>query len=279
MKILKTFYVIIFIAFLFSIYDNLMAFRDGIVGLTKKNGNEIGCVCHSFKPNDSISVVISGPTHVAANDTAIYTLSIANGPAIAGGCDIAASLGNVYVSPLDTSLRRAESFPGSGFELTHIQPKLFSGDTLKFMFRYVAPSTPNITDTLFANGNSVNKDTTSDNDKWNYANNFAVTITPMSGINENNSIANSFELKQNYPNPFNPETRIDFDIRNSTRIDLQIFDISGKKIADLIKNKLYSAGNYSVTFNAAQFNLTSGAYFYKLSGEKFTEVKKMLLVK
>ncbi|MEO8211033.1 MAG: choice-of-anchor V domain-containing protein, partial [bacterium] len=128
MKILKTIYVIIFIAFLFSIYENLMAFKDGIVGLTKKKGNEIGCVCHTLKPVDSIFVEISGPKSVEANDTAIYILKIANGPAVVGGCDISSSLGNVYTSVLDTSLKREMPNINKNFELTHRFPKLFVND-------------------------------------------------------------------------------------------------------------------------------------------------------
>ena len=212
MKIRNTILTLIFVAFLVSIYQNILAFRDGIVGLTKKDNNQTGCVCHTFEPNDSISVRITGPNTVRANDTAIFVLNIANGPAVAGGCDISTSLGNVYTSALDTMLRRAEAFSGSGFELTHKEPKLFTGDTLKFYFQYVAPSTPNVIDTLFANGNSTNHDTTSDNDKWNYANNFLITVLPPVGTNENISNVNSFELKQNYPNPFNPETNISFNI-------------------------------------------------------------------
>ncbi|HMS34881.1 MAG TPA: T9SS type A sorting domain-containing protein [Ignavibacteria bacterium] len=279
MRIRNTIFAIILIVFLVSIYQNIMAFKDGIVGLTKKDANPIGCVCHNFKPNDTVSVKITGPASVRANDTAIYVLNIANGPAVAGGCDIATSLGNVYTSALDTILRRAEAFTGSGFELTHKEPKMFTGDTLKFYFKYVAPATPNVVDTIFANGNSVNHDTTSDNDKWNYAENFLITVLPPVGISENISDVNSFKLKQNYPNPFNPETKISFNISKSSNISLQVFDVTGKAIADLIDNKFYTTGNYSVSFNAGQYNLTSGVYFYKLSANSVSELKKMILVK
>lgn len=280
MKILKTVSAIIFVSFLFTVYQNLMAFRDGIVGLTKKNGEAVGCVCHGLKPNDSISVLITGPSTVRINDTAIYVLNIANGPAMAGGCDIATSLGNVNTSALDTSLRRAEPFTGAGFELTHKYPKLFEGDTLKFIFKYVAPSTPNVFDTIFANGNSVNNDTTSEHDNWNFAANFLVFVEKEMSVTNINSIADrSFELEQNYPNPFNPETKINFTISKPSNIILRIFDASGKSVAELINNKYYSSGNYSVTFNAQQYNLTSGVYFYKMEIGEFSEVKKMMLIK
>ncbi|HMS65474.1 MAG TPA: hypothetical protein PKD83_09505, partial [Ignavibacteria bacterium] len=112
MKTIKTISLIIFTGFIFLIYQNIMAFRTGIVGFTKKGGNMTGCVCHGLEPTDTISVIISGPTSVHAGDSAIYTLRIARGPAIAGGCDISASLGNVYTSALDTILKREEPFSG-----------------------------------------------------------------------------------------------------------------------------------------------------------------------
>lgn len=279
MKIIKIFSLTLLFGFLILIYENLIAFEEGIVGFTKKNGNETGCVCHGFDPNDTVSVVISGPSTVRANDTATFVLSITKGPAVAGGCDISTSLGNVYPSYIDTILRRAEPISGAGYELTHKEPKLFSNDTVKFTFKYQAPPTPNVTDTIFANGNSVNHDTTSDNDKWNYANNFLITILPTIGINDNESIAGSYLLEQNYPNPFNPETNIRFSIQRQSEITLSVFDINGKEVARLIDNMRYNAGDYSVALKASEFNLTSGVYFYKLTSGNFSGTRKMVLLK
>lgn len=279
MKTIRTISSIIIIGFIFLIYQNIMAFKTGVVGFTKKGGMTTGCVCHGLDPNDSVSVIISGPSSVNANDTAMFTLKIANGPGITGGCDVSSSLGNVYPSALDTNLKREEPFPGAGFELTHKEPVTFTGDTLKFIFKYVAPSTPNVKDTIFANGNSTNNNISSDGDLWNYANNFIVNITPTIGISNNTNIANSFDLKQNYPNPFNPETIINFSISKASNLSLTVFDASGKEVAALIGNKQYTAGDYSVTLNASQYGLTTGVYFYKLSSQNFSEVKKMMLIK
>ncbi|MEO6693984.1 MAG: choice-of-anchor V domain-containing protein [Ignavibacteria bacterium] len=279
MKILKKISLIIFFAFLFLIYENIHAFRDGIVGFTKKDGNETGCVCHGVKPASFINVRISGPANVESNDTAIYVLTILNGPAVAGGCDIAASLGEVHPSPIDTVLKRQKSFTGADFELTHKYPKLFTNDTLRFTFRYIAPAISNVRDTLFANGNSVNLDTTSDNDFWNYAQNFIINITPKSGIANNSASIKSFKIDQNYPNPFNPETKIRFAVNKSANISMDIYDANGKVVASLLNDKYYSPGEYSLTFNAGQYNLSSGVYFYKLYSEEFSEIKKMMYVK
>lgn len=285
MKTLRTISLLIFTGFIFLIYQNIMAFRTGIVGFTKKDGNMTGCVCHGLEPTDSISVIISGPSSVHAGDSAIYTLSISNGPAIAGGCDISSSLGEVYTSSLDTNLKREEPFSGAGFELTHKEPVLFKGDTVRFKFKYIAPSTPNVTDTIFANGNSADNSISSEGDYWNYADNFTVNITPPIGIANNNNLISSYRLEQNFPNPFNPETKIQFTINKSSVLSLSVYDINGREVAQLLNNKQYSAGKYSVTLNAAQFGLTSGVYFYKLTTDtrdnsgNFSDVKKMMIIK
>lgn len=282
MNLRKTIFTLLAAAFLISIYQNILALRDGIVGWTKKTHDPQlqGCICHGTDPSTGVFVGISGPSSVEANDTAIYYVKIANGPKQAGGCDISTSLGDVITSALDTSLRTEKSnFEPFGFELTHKYPKLFVNDTLTFIFKYIAPGIPNVTDTIFANGNSANHDTSSFGDEWNFANNFLVSVTPKVGIAGNSSIAKGFELQQNYPNPFNPETIINFNISKSSNISLQIFDATGRSIADLINNKFYNSGNYSVTFNAGQYGLTSGVYFYKLSSNSVSELKKMILVK
>ncbi|MEO8211266.1 MAG: T9SS type A sorting domain-containing protein, partial [bacterium] len=85
-----------------------------------------------------------------------------------------------------------------------------------------------------------------------------------------------FNLSNNYPNPFNPDTKINFSIPTAQNTILKVYDALGKEIATLVNERL-SAGNYSVSFNAA--NLNSGIYFYTLGADNFRETKKMLLVK
>lgn len=89
-------------------------------------------------------------------------------------------------------------------------------------------------------------------------------------------IPTEFSLLQNYPNPFNPVTVISYQISSSGFVSLDIFDVSGRKVSSLI-NKFQQAGYYSVQFDSK--NLSSGAYFYKLSADKFSETKKMVILK
>ncbi len=89
-------------------------------------------------------------------------------------------------------------------------------------------------------------------------------------------VPEKFELSQNYPNPFNPVTNIKFSIPKQGNVKLVVFDITGRQVAELVNEQL-SAGSYNFDFNAS--GLSSGAYFYKLVTNEFTDVKKMILVK
>lgn len=86
----------------------------------------------------------------------------------------------------------------------------------------------------------------------------------------------NFVLNQNYPNPFNPSTTISFSIPASTFVTLKIYDVLGKEVSMLINEEL-SAGNYEKTF--FPYNLSNGIYFYSLKAGKFSETKKMILMK
>jgi hypothetical protein len=57
---------------------------------------------------------------------------------------------------------------------------------------------------------------------------------------------------------------------------LKIYDITGKEVADLLNQNLQT-GEYSVKWDATNFS--SGVYFYKLTTENFSSVKKMTLLK
>lgn len=85
-----------------------------------------------------------------------------------------------------------------------------------------------------------------------------------------------FELNQNYPNPFNAETTIGFKIVEGSLYKLEIFNLLGKKLDQLI-NKELKAGSYKILYNAE--NLSSGIYIYRLSSDKEIFQKKFILLK
>jgi len=94
--------------------------------------------------------------------------------------------------------------------------------------------------------------------------------------NNQNEIPISYMLKQNYPNPFNPETVIEFSIPQAGFTKLNVYNLLGNEIAELVSGEL-SAGNYSVNFNEA--NVAGGVYFYTLSSGSYSSTKKMVIIK
>jgi len=85
-----------------------------------------------------------------------------------------------------------------------------------------------------------------------------------------------YNLLQNYPNPFNPTTTIEFSLPVQSMVTLNVYDILGNQVAELV-NEVKSAGHYTVTFDGA--NLSSGIYFYKLNNGSEILTQKMMLVK
>jgi surface protein len=88
----------------------------------------------------------------------------------------------------------------------------------------------------------------------------------------------AFTLSQNYPNPFNPTTQIRFALPESQQVTIQVYDVNGRLVAELLNNATYSAGNHQVTFDGS--GLSSGIYIYTMrtsDGMSFT--RKLILVK
>jgi len=85
-----------------------------------------------------------------------------------------------------------------------------------------------------------------------------------------------YALEQNYPNPFNPTTVISYRLPNVSNVALKIYDVLGREVATLVNGR-QAAGYNNITFNAA--NLPSGVYFCKIVAEKFSSMRKLLLMK
>ena len=100
-------------------------------------------------------------------------------------------------------------------------------------------------------------------------------VTGVEALNQIHSPV-SFKLKQNYPNPFNPETTISFSISKNGLASLDVYNLLGQKAANLLNGEV-SAGEHKIIFKAG--NLPSGIYFYKLHQGRYSDIKKMLLLK
>ncbi len=89
-------------------------------------------------------------------------------------------------------------------------------------------------------------------------------------------ISRTYKLEQNYPNPFNPVTYLEFEISQLGFVSLKVYDILGKEVKTLV-NEIKQPGIYQVEFDGS--NLASGAYFYTINTQGFTDTKRMILLK
>jgi hypothetical protein len=86
----------------------------------------------------------------------------------------------------------------------------------------------------------------------------------------------AFALSQNYPNPFNPSSTIRYGLPQDAMTTLEVFNILGQRVAVLV-NEEQKAGYHEVTFQNQ--GLGSGIYFYRLTAGKFSETRKMTLLR
>lgn len=89
-------------------------------------------------------------------------------------------------------------------------------------------------------------------------------------------LPNEFQLHQNYPNPFNPSTNIPFTLGSASRVELNIYNLLGQKVATLADD-LYNAGSHTLRWNAQGF--ASGVYIYQLKANGSRQTKKLILLK
>jgi len=103
-------------------------------------------------------------------------------------------------------------------------------------------------------------------------------IARFTGVGETKEVflPKFFSLSQNYPNPFNPVTEIKYTLPRDGYVRLDIFNISGQKIATLVDEE-QRVGYKSVRWDAGSFS--SGIYFYRLKAGDFTKTRKMILLK
>jgi len=107
-----------------------------------------------------------------------------------------------------------------------------------------------------------------------YSNEVHLTLT---GVKANGTgIPDKFGVSQNYPNPFNPTTVISYQLPVNSMVTLKVYSVIGKEIRTLVNGR-ESAGFHSAVFVAS--DLPSGVYFYRMQAGKFSETKKLMVIK
>jgi Peptidase C10 family/Spi protease inhibitor/FlgD Ig-like domain len=86
----------------------------------------------------------------------------------------------------------------------------------------------------------------------------------------------------NYPNPFNPSTSINFSVSQQSFVTLEIYNLKGQQVKQLISSEL-NEGQHTVVWNGideAGKAVSSGLYFAKMkAGGRYTSTRKLILLK
>jgi len=92
----------------------------------------------------------------------------------------------------------------------------------------------------------------------------------------------TYSLEQNYPNPFNPSTTISYKIPDdNVDVKLVIYNIKGEVVNTLV-NTSQNAGTYKVTWKATNDyggKVSTGVYIYRITADKFSSTKKLMVLK
>ena len=85
-----------------------------------------------------------------------------------------------------------------------------------------------------------------------------------------------FSVSKNYPNPFNPVSTFTYQLPESARVSLYVYDLKGKMVLN-INEGFKSSGRHQVTLTASK--LSSGTYFCVFTAGGFQKTQKVMLLK
>jgi len=88
--------------------------------------------------------------------------------------------------------------------------------------------------------------------------------------------AGVYTLTDAYPNPFNPTTAFSYVVGESGMVNVSIYDITGRMVAELASG-YQSAGSYDLVWNAG--DASSGMYLIKMVVGNHTAMQKIMLIK
>jgi len=108
---------------------------------------------------------------------------------------------------------------------------------------------------------------------WTWYNRGENSAPPING-----DVPIQFRLESAFPNPFNSSMTIPFSLDRAGMVELNLYDISGRKVTTLVNN-FKSIGNYSVNLDGDVVGMSAGVYYLKLTSGNNTESQKILYLK
>jgi hypothetical protein len=104
--------------------------------------------------------------------------------------------------------------------------------------------------------------------------------TPVDELPDD-QLPTGFALEQNYPNPFNATTRIQYSLPRHELVNMTIYNVLGQ-VVRLWRGMSTPAGTFQLEWDGTDDSgrpLASGVYFYRLDVARYSESKKLVLLK
>ncbi len=99
-------------------------------------------------------------------------------------------------------------------------------------------------------------------------------------INDTRKPELNSHLNQNFPNPFNPHTRIEYQLLDAMKVELSVYDLSGRLVQKVVDDDKL-AGNHVAFWEGTDYqsrHVASGIYFYQLKTKQEVLTRKMILL-
>lgn len=96
-------------------------------------------------------------------------------------------------------------------------------------------------------------------------------------VEDGNEQPSSYQLLPNYPNPFNPTTTLRFALPVQDAVTLEIFSVTGAKVATLLQDRTYAAGTHEIVWDAT--GVPSGVYLARFYAGGHIQSSKLTLLK
>ena len=104
----------------------------------------------------------------------------------------------------------------------------------------------------------------------------------MTGVAEKDPVLpENLRLASPYPNPFNSSVTVSFFASSESRVELEVVDLLGRKVADIFKG-ISRVGENSYRWNGLDRygnEVSSGVYFMRLSGKDRIQTRKAVLLR
>ncbi len=96
-------------------------------------------------------------------------------------------------------------------------------------------------------------------------------FTISTDAEDETTLPGSFVLRGNYPNPFNPTTNIQFDLPQTSEVEISIMDILGREMLTIPSQTLSAGTGITVAIDAN--SLASGIYIYRVIARSANDLK------